>query len=555
MPQQLVAIDMGARRARAVVIEASLRKAEITGCHSIDIDPETDVAEMMWRKVHKALPAHIDSVVVNAPTRSLSMRLLAFPFEDARKIEASLDFELENQVPYNIEDIASTWTVSERGGGKSTILAAVMPREGLLQQIQYLQQAELEPRAMVVPSAALVELVPDDSSAMPLAVLSIGERETHLAVVHGGLKFARTIRAGGANIDRALAKMYGLTVEQAGVAKEAEASIVGENSTQDARAAALTVMEGLAPVVRGVAATIKSLPSEHAPTKILLTGGTSRLPGLAEYLSEKLGARVELLDLKSCLGEITCTAPLGPEYAEALAMALASFRRGRSMILNFRRGDLSYHGDLQVYRSEVVRIGVGLAIVLVLAIGGSILRYGLIAAEESKIRQGFCDASKRIINQEVCNPDRLIAILRGGSVDASEFQVPTYSASTIFEMMSSTIGADIDVKLEDVEIKVTGRPDDPDRISAKGEAADFETTEIIANRLKTHPCVQEVEVKDQSKARQSNRVNFKLFAKVTCAPGMTPMTEVETADTATELSAADEESGMDRDSEQVPEDM
>ena len=39
-------------------------------------------------------------------------------------------------------------------------------------------------------------------------------------------------------------------------------------------------------------------------------------------------------------------------------------------------------------------------------------------------------------------------------------------------------------------------------------------------RLKQHPCIEEAEVSNQKKARKSNRVEFKLTAKVRCPPGV-----------------------------------
>jgi hypothetical protein len=210
-------------------------------------------------------------------------------------------------------------------------------------------------------------------------------------------------------------------------------------------------------------------------------------------------------------------------------MAIASLKRGGGVPLNFRHGDLAYHGDLQVYRGEMTRIGVGLAAVFLLAIAGSVVRFGLISAEEGQLDAGFCAASERIISKEVCDPMRLLSIIRGGGADADGFVLPPYSASAVLEMLSKSIDSSMDVTFDDLDIRVNGRPDDPDRVNAKGEAADFETADLVVNRLKKHPCVQEAEIKDQHKLRGSNRVGFKLSVKVSCPPGVKPTVEIEVA--------------------------
>ena len=528
MPQYLVAIDMGRERARVVVLEATFRHAELVSAHTIDIDPETDQAELKWRKVRKALPKHIDSVIVNI-SGAASTRLLSFPFEDQRKVEAALNFELENQVPYDLDDIAVASLLADKGGGRSSLLTGLTPRETLTDQIRNMKAADLEPRSMVMLAATLGELVPA-GAPVPTAVLSLGETEAHLAVVHDGLRFARTIRAGGANVDRALAKKYKLELDRAKHAKETEARILGErdHGSEEAREISAAVTGGLGAVLRAVATTFKSLPAEHVPQRVLLTGGSSRLPGLVEHLSDRLGIPVELVDLPAALGDVTAKPALGPEYADVVGMALGSLRRAGGVPLNFRHGGLAYHGDLQVYRGEMTRIGIGLAAVFLLAIAGSVVRFGLISAEESQLDDGFCAASKRIIGREICDPMRLLSIIRGGGADDG-FVLPAYSASAVFEMLSTSIDATMDVTFDDLDIRVNGRPDDPDRINAKGEAADFETADLVATRLRAHPCVQEAEVKDQHKQRNSSRVGFKLNAKVSCPPGVSPAVQVEVA--------------------------
>jgi hypothetical protein len=89
-------------------------------------------------------------------------------------------------------------------------------------------------------------------------------------------------------------------------------------------------------------------------------------------------------------------------------------------------------------------------------------------------------------------------------------------------MMSRGIGPEIDVSFEDLELRVDGRAGEPDRITGKGEAASFESTEQISQSLKRDPCVQEVEIGKQRKTRDGGRVEFNLSIKVACPPGSVP---------------------------------
>lgn len=510
----------------------------------IDVDTKTSSDGITESITQESVPKHLaqkvldlvpntDSVILTADTRSLSSRLLAFPFVDAKKIEATIDFELENHVPYDLEDMVTTWLVAHRGQGNAHVLSAMAPRQHVAEQVRDWRHAGLEPRALIFPAAALAELVSNPSET-PEAVLSIGESESHLALVASySLRFARTLRFGGASIDKALALHYALDVEKAKHAKECEVSLIPQDESdvsEEQQKIAQVVSQGLLPLVRDLMLTFKSLPKALWPSRVWLTGGTSRLPGLAGFLSDRLGIPVELLDLKTSLGNLECDPPsIGPEYAVALGLGLGMLRRGRMVPLNFRKGDFAYHGDMQIYRGGIMKAGVGLAAVFLLAIAGSIVRYSVVSSQEHEVQQGFCAATKRIVGREICNPTAALATMRQSPGIGEGLVIPRYSAATLYEMLSNVLDTSLDVTFEDIEIRVTGRPEDPDRIIAKGEAASFETTEQIIAKLKQHPCVHEAEASKQQKARNSSRVDFTLTAKIACEGEDTPESPLKTA--------------------------
>ena len=538
MAQQLVAIDVSPKKVRVLLLEATFRKAQVSAAHTVAFDATNETPEALWQKVKALVPGQIDSVIVGADPGAASTRLLSFPFDDLHKVEAALEFELENQIPYPMDSVAVSWVVAKRATGSTQILAAVAPRENLAKQIQQCATADLEPRVMTLPAAVLGELLTEPSDG-PVAIASLGETQCHIAVLNDKLVFARTIRAGSGAIDRVLAKRFSLDLDKARLAKEREARVLATDAIagKDAREVSDAVLEGMAPLIRQLTATLKSLPPEHLPKRLYITGGLSRLPGIAELLAGRLGLTVQLVDLSVPLTNITLKVPpLGPEYANVVALGLALLRRGQGVPLNLRRGSLAYRGDIQVYRGEMLRIGVGLGAVFLLAIIGSIARYTLISAEESQIDQGFCKATQKIVGREICDPTAAVATLKHSSGGPEGATMPPYSATEMFEMLAKLIGRDLDLTFDDLEFRVTGRADDPDRITGKGEAASFETTEQIVASVKKHPCVQDAEVSKQRKTHNSNRVEFSFSAKVVCPAGVNPIAAADAA-TAPALSS------------------
>lgn len=478
MGQKTVAIDVSRSAVRICAIDATFRKASLTDVTTVELPSDIAKADI-WPLVRSHLPPDIDSVIVSSDGRAASTRALQFPFIDARKVDAAVEFELESVVPYEMEKTGLTWHISRAAEGKTDVLAAMQSKESVRELIAGMAAAGLEPRSIVLPAAALAELVPD--APEPTAVIAIGETTTHLAIVHKGLLFARTLRLG----------LPGGT------------------------------LQNMTALTREIGTTFHTLAPGVAPTRVLLTGGGSRILGVCDALAERVALPVELLDIALGMSPVELgELGVAPEFAIAAGLAVGALRRGRHVPLNFRRGDLAYHGDMQVYRGEIVRSAVGVAAVLLLALIGAIVQYTMVSAEDRQLTQGFCNASKKIIGREVCDPNAVMAIMRQSPGAADGIIVPAYSASSLFAMMSSSLDG-VDTQFAELEIRVDGRIDTPDRITGKGDGASFEVVEEVASRLRADHCVKDVDISRQKKT-DNGRVEFAIAVQVQCPIGIAP---------------------------------
>lgn len=522
-------MDLSARGTRFVVLESSLRRSEIIAADHV-LRGQDEAGPDYWERVRERLPTDIDTVLVAAQGSGISTRMLTFPFGDPRKVEQTIDFELETQIPYDLEDVLSAWVITQKSKNETKILTAITPKARLASVLAELAESELEPRGLVVPGATLTELLPEGTAADTVAVVAMGARETHVTVAggRGEVKFTRTIRVGGELVDRTLAKELGISVDDARRRRETEGRLVSpdEAANGDAELMSAQLTKGMAPLLSQLAATLKALPPDLSPARLLLTGGLSRLPGLDQHVAATLGLPVELLDLKSALGDVVCERPLGPEYAVPLGLALAQSRRGRGLPLNLRRGEFAYSGDFALYRKEITRVGVGLALLMGLAMLGSIVRYTLVTSEEAEITQAICSATKKIVDREICDPTMARSVINSAPAGDDGVFIPDYTAATLFEMMSRAIPADLSVTFENLDFKLEGATGEPDRITGKGDADSFESTEQLVSSLRKDPCVQEAEILKQKRGK-SDRVEFNLRVAVKCPAGKIPGSELE----------------------------
>ena len=528
MGQNIVALDMSTNSVRVAILEASMRAASLRQLLTVDLDHSLEPAEM-WAQVRAQLPCSPDTVVVGLDARGNSARLLSFPFVDMRRVESAVRFELEGQLPYDLNDVITTWSVGARAGKQMEVLAAVVPKAPLQETMDALTRAGLEPRATVQPAVALAEFLPL-ATEEPVAVLSLGGSQSHLAIVHHGVRYVRTLRAGGDDIDIALARYLGQPVEAVRDLKaEMRVQSPAADASDDDKQRFEALLDGLGPLVTGLVSTFKSLPPHLQPTRLLLSGGLSRLIGLSELLGRRLGVKAELLDLRASLNpQVTPPAAIAPEYAVAVGLVLAQFRLGRDIPLNFRRGEMAYQGDIQLYRGQITRLGLGIAIVLSLAIGTSVVRYTLLRSEAKEIDQGFCQATQRLIGHEICDPTAALASLRQAP-GSDGVVIPSFSAGALLELLSKSIASNLDVQFDELDMRVEAGPGQPERFTGKGETVSFEAAEALEGLIKRDPCVQEARVVDPRKTHNTGRVEFKLQVKVLCPPGVQPGTQLTAA--------------------------
>ena len=181
MSQRIAAIELSGDTARAVVVEATLRKQSVAETLSVTREEE-ETDEALLERLQERLGGHFDSIAVACDASRVSARLLDFPFGDLRKIDAAVGFELEGQIPYSLDDVALSYLVTERGASRSEVLASIMPRTCLERRLSMFKEAGLEP---LVASCRCPDGALPAERRERVAVLSVGQAESHLAFVGG----------------------------------------------------------------------------------------------------------------------------------------------------------------------------------------------------------------------------------------------------------------------------------------------------------------------------------------------------------------------------------
>ncbi|MGH7389099.1 MAG: type IV pilus assembly protein PilM [Candidatus Rokuibacteriota bacterium] len=264
--------------------------------------------------------------VIGVSGRELIIKKVQIPEVPARELHDAVQLEAEHHIPFAIDEVFLDYhVVGTREGVMDLILVAVK-KSKVTEYTAVVEDAGFAPVVVDVDGFALgnqFELNHPESRGEAVALIDIGASTMKTNVVRGGASiFARDIPFGGNNYTQAIAQHLHVPLEQA------EAAKVG----RDVGIAWDAIVPALEAVSRELSLEIQRTFDYFASTadserigKIVLAGGCSQLPGLADYLSSTWGIAVDVARPfeRVDVGDFAETvAAAGPSLAVAVGLGL-----------------------------------------------------------------------------------------------------------------------------------------------------------------------------------------------------------------------------------------
>ncbi len=243
-----------------------------------------------------------NQVVTGVSGHSVIIKNIVLPPMSREELEESIDWHAEEHIPYDLSEVTLDYQVTSETPEATHVLIAACKRERIDNMKQAIQLAGKQPVVIDVDTFALqncyeINYQPDDAQVVTL--LNIGAATMNVNIVKGTRSlFTRDITVGGSQFTDVLQRTLGLSFQQAEAVKRGVA---------DARDG--IEEKAIAPLINNVTEIVameiqKTFDFYRATTednemvvqKILISGGGSKLAGLAEDLSAKLELPVEILD-------------------------------------------------------------------------------------------------------------------------------------------------------------------------------------------------------------------------------------------------------------------
>jgi len=525
MAQLTVGLDLGNESIKRVRLRSSFRNFEVVDFTRIPVaqDERPYLERLQEALLQLESVSQMDLVATALPGDVVSIRVLSLPFSDRKRIEQTMRFELESQIPFSLDEIVFDYlNAGQTPDGGSRLLVALCQTDRLGDWLDVLREAEIDPRLIGPESlsySSLLEMLPaaGDEEAS-IAVLDVGHRLSSLCI-NGpqGIEFARTLSGGGREVTGQLAETFKVDMDRAEEGK-LRGSFV-ESSRQGASSPEQVVISDA--IRRATAALIRELRqtltahrslTQRPLSKIWLCGGGAAIDNFDDYLCEELNVEVERIQAEHF--ELPGIQSLAEEeddpgaWAKALGLALQAHQGGRRGWLNLRKGPFAFRGDFEIVRGKVVHVIVALLILVFLAIGQATTHFISLSSTNKVMNKRVKEITQSILGKPY--DDLVIAMsIMKEKISPETDPLPRVTAVDVLREIHESIPEEVNLRMKDINIS-------PKRIQVSAFTDSFKSVERIRSSLEDYECFTEIQTGKTQKTADGSEVEFRFTIVFGC---------------------------------------
>ena len=137
MAQRILGLDLGAKSVKGVLIESAYRGFSVLDAATVPLPPaggevapfERHLQALRELLSEEALRA--ETIAGAYPGIGASSHTIVLPFVDLRRIEQTIPFEVEGQIPFDLEEVAWDWQPIGQQDGKTHLYVSVARKQEL----------------------------------------------------------------------------------------------------------------------------------------------------------------------------------------------------------------------------------------------------------------------------------------------------------------------------------------------------------------------------------------------------------------------------------------
>ena len=490
----IVGLDVGQGYVRVALLRTALRKSQLVRYAEAKI-ASADTEELRKqafssavREALAALGAPAERVVAAMPGDAVSVRRVRIPAKAARRIDEILRYELEALVPFDPDESVLDHQPIETAHGELSLLAVVVPKSRVVQRLEELRAAGVEPREIAVGAVALdglVHLVPALATPGPHVVIDVDATSTDVCILMGGrCHFARTLSVGLADLD------------------------AGRTDH----------------LVRGLKQSVAAWRAEGGPAPVshYLAGELAEREGGAAWLAGLLESPIEAVPLPPAPGADDASRP---RFARAVALAARALDRTRH--LDLRQGELAAKQTMTALRQHLPLVAICLGVILATFIFSTWARYSVLEGRNEELRAQLEAMTRRELGTAASSPEQALLLLQRGARGTDP--MPRFDAYDALAAISDAVPEGVAHDVQQLQIDLNDGEENG-AFSMRGSVATVGETEQIERALESsrivrregdrevrYQCFHDLEL-GQTSRTAGDRTAYRIEGTLRCEP-------------------------------------
>ncbi len=487
---------------------------------------EETIAQALRELLSQTLLTPPQKIISSLPASSSVAKRLSLPFKDERKIRRVIRYEMEPYLPLPLEEAVIDFSIiDDRLPDRSLVLALAINKSGIERHLRILDRAGIKPVIVDIDSASLFNVYAPKGDKETIALINLGAGQTIIDIVsEGRLSFTRSIPKAGDDLSQALAERLGVGFQEAEKLKR-------EGLAEERLKAIEPVLDEIIKEVEHTFSSFLAFYPDKRIDKILLTGGSVRLPKIVEYFPKRLNVETSLFHpfweplppkpslsrlkeffipslkgISSNLERATLDRVM-PLLPQVIGVGLRGVARTRTAF-NFIKEEKPLIKRLEEARPLLKPAAILLISILLLGLLDFCLHLYLKNKRSQELEKEIRLVFKKTFPEVTNIVDPLVQMKEGLAKREKDLALlpREFSSLSILREISSLTPQDLRITMEDLSV-------DWEETRIRGRTSDFSLVARFKKALEASDYFPEVKVSDARLDREGKSVEFRMTIK------------------------------------------
>ena len=427
----ILAIDLGTYSVKFFECRLERKQLKYLGHREIVIskikskfDPETTVNEIHNEIVRSYLKQSNfeGKVIYQIQDNFTTSRYLELPVNNRKKAEQMVPFLLEENIPYSLSDIHYTSTLIKHGENYSA-LVNIAQLDYFDNYYSYLEETGTLPGILTTEMGVIQSYIDQKEYSGSFCIVDIGHETTKAYFIHNKEVISSHLtNLGGKVLDDIISNTYQIPMDEAVIYKHQNCFFLTEDQldgvTDEQREFANLMSNAFTPLVLDLKRWELGYRVKFGNpiNKVLITGGSSNIKNIANFLTSHLNIKVEHFNARK-LNELERK----EKQSFLLSYMMAAAQRSATQVPNFLTGNYTSGFSDSISMHSVSFIFSRVAVVCLILASFMAVNRSFFLTRESKnldkritklLKQESLEISRRDQKKYRRSPERVLSILK-----------------------------------------------------------------------------------------------------------------------------------------------